>query len=173
MVLIGGNNEVDVYEGKTNFIYYRGIKIYNAQRSYEYTYNLKKQIEITEDRTAKYSFQIDWILHKFLVQSDDLKYLNVIFEKESQELHGLNVEEVKKYQVSDEFIVAAKKHHKEEKYLGKKTRGYIVSDEEGLTVSWQKQLIIFLEDNDDNEVMELVNEHKKEIITMLENSIKE
>lgn len=48
----------DIYHGPSRYIYYRGIRALDLGRESLFTYNVK-QADITEDRTFKYSHQID------------------------------------------------------------------------------------------------------------------
>lgn len=56
---IFSNEFIDIHpSGISSFVYYRGVRIYTPSRSTAHTYNIKRQIDLTEDRTAKYSFQV-------------------------------------------------------------------------------------------------------------------
>lgn len=44
---------LEIYEGDSQFVYYRGVRICAAPRPLTYTYNLLDVVELTEDRTAK------------------------------------------------------------------------------------------------------------------------
>lgn len=43
----------DVYKGRTNGIYYRGILVGQTEETFDFTYNLTCHIDLTEDRTMK------------------------------------------------------------------------------------------------------------------------
>ncbi|MGZ8364771.1 MAG: hypothetical protein ACXWWG_00500 [Nitrospira sp.] len=44
---------VDVYKGRSNAVYYRGILVGQTEEVYDFTYNLTTPIDLTEDRTMK------------------------------------------------------------------------------------------------------------------------
>lgn len=48
----------DVYDEKTRFIYMNGIRVFTADRDCEFTYNITTPMELTEDRTPKYTFMM-------------------------------------------------------------------------------------------------------------------
>ena len=49
---------VDIHRGGKPFIYYRGIAVKNAWEDQKFSYNIKSNIDLTEDRTAKYEHQV-------------------------------------------------------------------------------------------------------------------
>lgn len=58
--------EVDIHEGATSFIYYRGIKIGELEKRSLYTYNIKATLELTEDRTIKHPFWPQYYIRRTL-----------------------------------------------------------------------------------------------------------
>lgn len=50
---------LEVREGRSDSIYYKGIKAYSPGRSTLYTYNILCSMELTEDRTFKHGFMAD------------------------------------------------------------------------------------------------------------------
>lgn len=55
---IESNEEVDVYEGGHPFLYYRGVAVQRSLDNQKYSYNIKSKVDLTEDRTAMYRFQL-------------------------------------------------------------------------------------------------------------------
>lgn len=62
---------VDIHQGRSNFIYYKGVRIHELGRPSMYTYNLKGHVELTEDRTLKYSNISGWYVAKGLALVED------------------------------------------------------------------------------------------------------
>lgn len=58
------NETASIHEGKSNWIYYRGIRAYELPRPTMYTYNILCQTSLTEDRTIKFQSDIDFALAK-------------------------------------------------------------------------------------------------------------
>ena len=48
----------EVYRGRSQFVFYRGIAIQKLKYPAAYRYNLKGYVDLTEDRTAKYNWQV-------------------------------------------------------------------------------------------------------------------
>jgi hypothetical protein len=68
----GGSTErVQAFAHKSNHIYYRGIRILDLKAPSENTYNILAPIELTEDRTAKSEWSINYEIEGFLTQTQD------------------------------------------------------------------------------------------------------
>lgn len=48
---ISDNNGVEVYHGPSKFIYWRGIRVFDLEEPSLFTYNITKEMTLTEDRT--------------------------------------------------------------------------------------------------------------------------
>lgn len=48
------NEHIAVHPGTSKHLYYKGIRVYDLQRSSKFTYNILSPIDLTEDRTIKY-----------------------------------------------------------------------------------------------------------------------
>jgi hypothetical protein len=62
---------VDIHQGRSNHIYYKGVRILDLQRPSMYTYNLKGSIELTEDRTMKSPGLATWYAAKGIATLSD------------------------------------------------------------------------------------------------------
>lgn len=47
---------VEIFPGRSNGVYYRGILVGQTEEDHEFTYNLVDAVELTEDRTLKYQY---------------------------------------------------------------------------------------------------------------------
>lgn len=54
----------DIHKGGKPFIFYRGVAVRNAVQDCLYSYNIKGNLSLTEDRTAKYDYEIQWPIQK-------------------------------------------------------------------------------------------------------------
>ncbi|WP_299830720.1 hypothetical protein [uncultured Roseobacter sp.] len=67
------SDSIEVFEGRSLFVFYRGIAIMKLKKPAAHRYNLLGYVDLTEDRTAKY----DWIVHsriaEALAKTDDEK----------------------------------------------------------------------------------------------------
>jgi hypothetical protein len=61
--------------GDSSAVFYRGIKVHDAEQRPLYRYNLKDKITLTEDRTLKYQFQMREALEKAIITSHDPEFI--------------------------------------------------------------------------------------------------
>lgn len=52
------NDDLAIYPGRSKYIFYQGICVYELKEPAAFRYDVKRYIDLTEDRTAKYSWQI-------------------------------------------------------------------------------------------------------------------
>lgn len=55
----------DIHEGPSNYVYFRGVRVHELRKPTLYTYNVKVDIELTEDRTAK----VPYMLHAYMAMA--------------------------------------------------------------------------------------------------------
>lgn len=66
---------VDIYQGRSNHIYYKGVRVYDLPNPSMYTYNLKSHVELTEDRTMKHVVLAGWYAAKGIATLSDRGFL--------------------------------------------------------------------------------------------------
>jgi hypothetical protein len=59
---------VEIHAGPSAHVYYRGIRVHDLEKPSVKTYNL---IDLTEDRTAKYPWEIESLVAKAILRCDD------------------------------------------------------------------------------------------------------
>lgn len=69
---------VQVHGGASNNIFYRGIRVASFKEQLMYRYNITKYMDLTEDRTIKYHFQIRDSIVDSVLSSNDEKYIESI-----------------------------------------------------------------------------------------------
>lgn len=62
---------IDVYEGKSLFVFYKGVAVMKLKDPAKYRYNLKGYVDLTEDRTIKYEFVAKRLIAQALAASDN------------------------------------------------------------------------------------------------------
>lgn len=67
---ICGSADVDVYRGTSHYVYYRGVRAGVLPEPTAFTYNVKRSMELTEDRTIKSQWTLEWILSTCLPTID-------------------------------------------------------------------------------------------------------
>ena len=65
------NEAVQVHPGQSHFVYYRGVRAYRLGSPSMFTYNLQRKVDLTEDRTIKYQWDIDAAVRKGFMEADD------------------------------------------------------------------------------------------------------
>jgi hypothetical protein len=48
---------VQIFPGESKHLYLRGVRVYTAPKNFRYTYNLLSKVDLTEDRTIKYTWE--------------------------------------------------------------------------------------------------------------------
>lgn len=65
------NDHIEVREGESCFVYYRGVRIFTAPRPTAFTYNILGKLELTEDRTAKNWYELEIKLERGIGAIED------------------------------------------------------------------------------------------------------
>ena len=66
----------EVREGASRHVFYRGVRIWTMAESTDWTWNILSQVELTEDRTMKYSFACDIPMARMVAQSEDEEFVS-------------------------------------------------------------------------------------------------
>lgn len=79
--LVGGATErvgadwLQVLDRPSQHIYYRGMRIMDLKAEAQFTYNFLKEVELTEDRTAKYPWLLESQIIEYMVEHGDAKLM--------------------------------------------------------------------------------------------------
>lgn len=57
---------LEVYEGSTPYIYYRGVRVGAITEKFHFTYNINREMGLTEDRTLRSQFDMEWELSRLI-----------------------------------------------------------------------------------------------------------
>lgn len=66
--LLFSNDAIEIYEGESECMYYRGVRAKDLDRPSLHTYNIKSECDLTEDRRLCYDFQIDRVISESVTQ---------------------------------------------------------------------------------------------------------
>lgn len=81
--------DVEVFEGPTKSVFYRGIKVHEVQEgSCKFTYNILAPIDLTEDRTAMYQFEVDNKISAAMAAAPSEAYLREVLVKDDFSKEG-------------------------------------------------------------------------------------
>ena len=67
-----------IHPGKSNHVYYRGIRVHELQKPSRFTYNITAPITLTEDRTISGNWIIEYYIKKFVATCTDVDVLERI-----------------------------------------------------------------------------------------------
>jgi len=88
--------ELEVYEGATNSVFYRGIKVYELlEGEFAYTYNLTNYTSLTEDRTLLYPCLLDSTIRDMIIKCSDRDILYTLLSKDNPDIyeHGISLDD--------------------------------------------------------------------------------
>ena len=113
--LIGEYHNVEIYDRQSNSIYYQGVEVVKLDKPSKYSYNIKCPIDLTEDRTAKCLWTVNYYVQRCMQEAEDKTYVEAILDHDDDETYedviGFDVRELR----SDTFVeVALEKHQKGE-----------------------------------------------------------
>lgn len=84
------SDRMQVLNRPSQYLYYRGVRVADLAKPTLFTYNVLSQLTLTEDRTLKYSFQVDQEIGRHISRSTDLEVIGkVVTAKEENFEHSL------------------------------------------------------------------------------------
>lgn len=93
--LVWENDVFQIFEGRSKVLYFQGIRCYDIRNESKYTYNFKSGVQLTEDRTIKNIWSMEWELVWTMQRHiSDLDLLRSILKKEdgyTYETHDLPI----------------------------------------------------------------------------------
>jgi hypothetical protein len=72
------DDAVQVLARKSKHIYYRGVRIMDLKRESQYTYNILRHVDLTEDRTAKYPVVVEMWLAEYIAEHKDEQFVRSV-----------------------------------------------------------------------------------------------
>lgn len=69
---------IEVRDGASPYVFYRGVRIFKAPRPLAFTYNILERLDLTEDRTAKNWWEVEIKLERGIGQLEDRSILRRI-----------------------------------------------------------------------------------------------
>ena len=100
------NDAIAVYPGRTKNIFYRGIRVQELKTVAAFRYNIKNYLSLTEDRTARYSWEAPDRITSNLPLCDNETICAKIMERESEFEQSLKYAEEFKGTPSAKFAAA-------------------------------------------------------------------
>jgi hypothetical protein len=81
---------IQVIDRPSKHVYYRGVRIMDLKEEAEFTYNILQTIDLTEDRTAKYSYQVEQAISRHWIESEDEERVQRVTSTSRWESSGLS-----------------------------------------------------------------------------------
>jgi hypothetical protein len=79
---------VEVYAGKNNGVFYRGFKVNRWDKESNYTYNILGHLDLTEDRTAKYDFQVEDYIKQAVLKAPGPEFVRHVLTADKKSVEG-------------------------------------------------------------------------------------
>lgn len=80
--LIGESSNVEIYDRPSQHVYYQGVAVYDLGKPSKYSYNIRTPIDLTEDRTAKYEYQIRWAITRCMQLAEYESFIDDVLEQD-------------------------------------------------------------------------------------------
>lgn len=94
---------VDIHHGQGNYVFYRGVRIFTPSRPTVMRYNINAPIDLTEDRTARWTFQVHGQIEQAIqAMTDEGMLRRVLTCGESHLEHHLDL--ASDFDASPEFL---------------------------------------------------------------------
>lgn len=65
------SDELDIYPGPSPFVFYRGVRVHTPMKRTALLYSIKAPLDLTEDRTAKNAWQVQYRIEQALAKVTD------------------------------------------------------------------------------------------------------
>lgn len=98
------DSTLEILPGKSQAIYYRGIRVMELAQPTLYTYNILSSLDLTEDRTVKYSWVVNDLLRDSIFAMRDKRLLAELLVAPESSLEGKLSFENNYTAPSDEFV---------------------------------------------------------------------
>lgn len=79
------DKNIQVFEARSKWLYYRGMAVKEMKPPSELTYNILEHIELTEDRTAKYDWEIQEIISRYIATQAPKHHVKAVLQSEGYE----------------------------------------------------------------------------------------
>lgn len=73
------DDDIEIYKGSSSSLYYKGVKVFESNKPYLFTYNLKGSVQLTEDRTLKYEhYENNYSLARKILEQKNMEFIRGI-----------------------------------------------------------------------------------------------
>jgi hypothetical protein len=165
------DNEAEILTGKSEYAYYRGMRVGKLQRQSLFTYCVNSSLQLTEDRTLAATYMWDWYVRRAIMGSTDEKVLRRVLEAGDDTYEGnIAWDESERSYASPAFLEAVRRWGRRKTYVFI-TRE--LSEKKAPLMDWRRQLMIALDGDDDAVLLKYVKECAPMLKGLLNTSYKE
>lgn len=169
LTLRDSTEEVQIFKAPSKHVYYRGIRILDLKEEdySELTYNILRPIELTEDRTAKSQWDVQYHISRAIVAHSDSEIIEKAVTSKSQFDKGLNFTWGSP---STEFLdtVESLPSQAVPKDLATWTQSFRPKKEELAELPWKQGLIKAIKEDSYDSILKLIGNNKAKVIEALE-----
>ena len=119
-----GDDKVQVFNEPSKHLYWRGIRVYDLDKPSIYTYNILDNIDLTEDRTVKYMFQVYQHLAGYIARSKDHKLINTVVSAKEEHFEAKLDFDYAYESPSQEFLEVIRKKKSRGGYVGSRSLSF-------------------------------------------------
>lgn len=160
--------DIQVFDRPSKYVYYRGIRVLDL-KEHEYsslTYNILRRIELTEDRTAKSQWEVQYCLAVALAAHEDPEIIKKAVTSKAPLERGMNftwgnpssvflqtVDSLPRKDISQDLVSWVNSFKPKEPVTVKS--------------SWHEDLVEAIESDDFDTILKLVTAHKARLLSVL------
>lgn len=86
---------LNVHPGQSNYVFYRGVRAYRLSSPSLFTYDIRRKVDLTEDRSIKYQWDVDAAIRRAVMECDAAEVINrVVTADRSNHEHHMNFDGV-------------------------------------------------------------------------------
>lgn len=163
--------DAEILPGKSEFSYYRGMRVGKLQRQSLFTYCVNTSLQLTEDRTLAAQYMWDWYVRRAIMGSTDERVLRRVLEAGDDTYEGnIAWDESERSYASPAFLEAVRRWGR------KKTYVFIMRElreKKAPQMDWRRQLMIALDGDDDTILLKTVRDFAPMLKGLLNTSYKE
>jgi hypothetical protein len=152
------------HPGPSKVAYYRGLRAHDLERESLYTWDLRAEQTLTEDRTLKYGFMVEYYVRHHVMASKDKILIKTCLEADENTLEGsVNWREDEKHYCSSEFLEGVKR-------WGKPKVKYVFVEREPAKPrqpDWGDDVLRALDSGDRDDVADTCLKHRDALTKML------
>lgn len=160
-------DRVQAFARKSQHIYYRGIRIMDLEEPSVNTYNILAPLDLTEDRTAKSKFYVDYEIEQFLAQTNSREIIQrAVTSPPKTYEHTLDYQYTSP---ASTFLDTVRESGDRATSLsrGAWRRSNPVPTEEKTYSNWVRALISAVERGDYDDVERVIGQNKDECLRLL------